>query len=179
MKLTNSHFEFLRETPGSAGSKVVSLTTNEVFKFVSIMRPITECMNWKSKEDQKLIISVIFGDGTEIVRSIAREYLRKWPLLQQERFAKLLDEVRSENNDLGNTNTNTGFAPLTIWQMLDSTITFPDSTPTGVANLNALANDIILINDSDLKFHFVSLIAKVYELNEPDLQKLLVKFNLL
>ena len=55
MKLTNSHFEFLRETPGSAGSKVVSLTTNEVFKFVSIMRPITECMNWKSKEDQKLV----------------------------------------------------------------------------------------------------------------------------
>jgi len=55
MKLTNSNFEFLRDVSGAYGNKVVSLTTQEVFKFVSIMRPITECMNWKSKEDQKLV----------------------------------------------------------------------------------------------------------------------------
>jgi len=55
MKITSSNFEFLTETPGTKGNQVCSLTTEEAKKFCFIMRPIIECMSWKSKESQKIV----------------------------------------------------------------------------------------------------------------------------
>jgi hypothetical protein len=125
-----------------------------------------------SHAEKKIYISTIFFEGTDIVRSMAREYLRKWPSDQQTTFLEILDEVRTGSNDIENTTTNTGFAPSSVWRMLERQIPTLDKSVKSLTYLQKLANEIIAFNDSDVVFHLFTLLIETFPMSDKELQAL-------
>lgn len=58
-KITSENFHFLREIPGPNGNIRTSLTVEELDKFYSTMKPIIECMSWKSKSQQENVRKIV------------------------------------------------------------------------------------------------------------------------
>ena len=58
-RITSQNFEFLRDVAGPNGSIRCSLTIDEIDKFCSTMKPVVECMSWKSKTQQENVRKIV------------------------------------------------------------------------------------------------------------------------
>ena len=59
IKITSENFEFLRNSSGAHGNMRTSLTVEELDRFCSTMRPVVECMSWKSKSQQENVRKIV------------------------------------------------------------------------------------------------------------------------
>ena len=68
-KINQSHFNFITDADGyKGGSKVCTLSLSEVERFCETMRPIINCMNWKSKSQQQNVRKIV-----ELMERVAEE----------------------------------------------------------------------------------------------------------
>jgi hypothetical protein len=68
-KLNPNHFHFLNDSDGyKGGTKVCTLSVNEVDKFCFTMTPIINCMNWKNKSQQQNVRKIV-----EFMNRVAEE----------------------------------------------------------------------------------------------------------